>query len=274
MGSFCQDIVAVITRLHGPALAEVAARLSQLKIAGDVRRFMVARMGSTGSTWLAKLLNSHPDVYCSHEGFVSQLYPKNQCTGDDVLRFIEYFAWDTKHYAYEAVGDVGSIWVGHAAFLPGFTTGLLTRHPARILYTRLCTYGEDRSFSEIPPESAVTLRELWGIDLDRYDDMDCIFLHDALTFASQVWVLDKTNLVIRIEDLNDISYCQTTLHALTGLNYQEGLVMSATRKRINQRTGAPLPVSEIVARFTPRQRDWYNLLLADVAPRFGYSLLE
>src|SRR5215831_7852275 len=41
---------------------EIASKLSVLEMTGSHRRFLVARQGSTGSTWLAKLINSHPDV--------------------------------------------------------------------------------------------------------------------------------------------------------------------------------------------------------------------
>ncbi len=109
-------------------------------------------MGSTGSAWLAKLLCSHPEVYCSHEAVVAQVYPAKRYTADEVLRFIEYFAWDTKHHAYKAVGDVGSVWSSQLPYLPSFTTAVLVRHPARLLYTRLKIYPTDQTFTMIPCE--------------------------------------------------------------------------------------------------------------------------
>ncbi len=51
------------------------ASLSKLDIRGEHHRFLVNRMGSSGSTWLVKLLNSHPDVFCYHEGVLAQIYP-------------------------------------------------------------------------------------------------------------------------------------------------------------------------------------------------------
>src|SRR5437870_615055 len=109
------------------------------------RGFVINRIGSTGSTWLAKLLNSHADVYCSHEGFTAHVYLSTECTADDVLKFIEYFAWDTKHGAYKVLGDIGSVWAGHLPHLKPMTRGLLVRHPARLLNTRLAIYPSDQS---------------------------------------------------------------------------------------------------------------------------------
>jgi hypothetical protein len=231
-------------------------------------------MGSTGSTWFAKLLDSHPEVHCTHEGLIQQVYPNTRYTPDDVLRFIEYFAWDAKHSAYLAVGDIGSAFFTHLPYLTSFTTGILMRHPAKILHTRLCTYATDQSFTEIAPETAVAVSELWGIDLNCYDSMDRIFLNDIFVFATQLGAVGKTDLTIRIEDLNRLSYCHETLKRLTNLDYDEGLITSALRLRTNQRSGPAIPVKDIVERFSPRQRDWYSSMLADVAPCFGYSLFE
>lgn len=231
-------------------------------------------MGSTGSAWLAKLLCSHPEVYCSHEGVVAQVYPARRYTLHDVLRFIEYFAWDTKHNAYKAVGDVGSVWSSHLAYLPAFTTGLLVRHPARLLHTRLKIYPSDRSFTTIPCESRAAIRQSWGIDMHDVDPIDRIFLHDIYIFASQVELLNKGIRTIRIEDMRDSDNCHRTLQALTGLHYSAALIDDAIRTHVNIRTGRPMPISRIVAGFSARQRDWYRTLLADVVPHFGYELMD
>jgi hypothetical protein len=213
-------------------------------------------------------------VYCSHEGLLAQVYPAQRCDNSDILHFIEYFAWDTKHGAFHAVGDIGTAWPGHLANLPSFTTAMLLRHPARLLNTRLTVYPHDQSFTQIPPESRTCIQEIWDIDLNDCEPMDRIFLHDAFIFASQVWALDKVDLVIRIEDLRDPECCGATLKALTGLDYDRTLVERAIRERVNRRTQENLEIRDIVERFTPRQRHWYTLLLSDVLPYFGYSLLD
>src|SRR5262245_38411562 len=127
---------------HSDALRRIDAFITRLQVHGLHRRFIVARMGTTGSTWLAKLLNSHPDVFCSHELIVAQVYPAREFGVADVERLIELLATNCLHGAYVAAGDVGSVWSGYAIALTGkFTTGLLIRHPARIVNRRLSTQG-------------------------------------------------------------------------------------------------------------------------------------
>jgi hypothetical protein len=255
----------LVDRQAQPILEEIS--LSHLQPHG--RRFVVARMGSTGSAWLAKLLNSHPDVFCSHEGVAARAYPARSYGHADILRFLNWLAWDTMHGAYTAIGDVGSIWQLHAAALREFQTAVLMRHPARLLNTRLATYAHDRSFTEI--ETDADLREVWDIDMSACEPLDRVFLHDLFIFASQTWAAERGVRLIRIEDMSDTAHCLRELAHLTGIDYDPGLVERAIRKRVNQRA-QPMAIPQIVASFTPRQREWYGLVLREAAPRLGYDL--
>jgi len=269
-----QRIISALERAHETVLAEQAGQFADLAINGNFRRFLVARMGSTGSTWLAKLLNSHPDVSCSHEAVIGQVFPRDQISAEDVHRFVRHFAWDTKHMAYRAVGDVGSAWSTHLAYLP-FTTALLLRHPARTLHTRLHLYPDSRSyFPEISEATKSCIRELWGIRMDGYDSLDRVFLYDAFTFASQIWAAGKVDLMIRIEDMLDEDYSGRILTALTGLTYEPAIVAHAIHNPVNHRTGSVKTVGEILSGFTSRQREWYSMIVADVAEAFGYDHLS
>src|SRR5262249_44413505 len=96
--TMADDIVDRITQHvethHADALQRINTFLTRLQVSCSHRRLVVARMGSTGSTWLAKLLNSHPDVFCSHEFVVAQVYPAREYGVPDVERLIEHLATD------------------------------------------------------------------------------------------------------------------------------------------------------------------------------------
>jgi hypothetical protein len=155
-----------------------------------------------------------------------------------------------------------------------YATALLVRHPARMLYTRLVTYPSDQSFAAIPVERRNLIRQDLGIDLDAYEPIDQVFLHDTYTFAEQANWLSRGIPVIRIEAMQEIPYCQQTLKLLTGLDYDSRLVRNVLGRPVNQRSRAPKPISQIVAAFAPRQRDWYHAILGDVVGTFGYSLSD
>src|SRR5579872_5516236 len=129
MTNAASEITTVVDEIWAPRLESYFPRLSGLSPQGNAKRFVVSRMGSTGSTWLAKLVNAHPDVLCSHEGIIGHVYPSKSYGTDDVVTFLEYLAWDTKHNAYAAIGDIGSVGSEILPALP-ITKGILIRHPA------------------------------------------------------------------------------------------------------------------------------------------------
>jgi hypothetical protein len=244
--------------------------MASLGLVGRHRRFLVTRMGSTGSTWFAKLLNSSPEVYCSHELVVQNVFPRRTFDNADIQRMIAMIATDDMHGAYDAVGDVGSIFMWHLDYVKGFKTGILVRHPARLLHTRLAVYPQDQSFSEVPKETHRAAAELWGIDMAGLGPQDQIFIHDAYVFSSQLWAIERAQL-IRIEDMSVPELCLPVLHDLTGVEYSAEAVRHALSKRVNQRTKSK-PIEQILEGFSPAQLSWYRLILGNVAPHLGYDL--
>ena len=261
--------------MYAAVFRGVPDQISNIALWGSHRRFVVARMGSTGSTWLAHLLNSHPDVAATHEQILARVFPKRSYNSDDLVQLIRLMATDTMHGAYLAAGDVGSVWAPHLLALRGkFTTALLVRHPARSLNTRLRTYPSDQSFTEIPTWVPGVVRELWDIDTEKMSPLDRIFVLDLATFAAQSCLLGRVDAVLRIEDLQELEYCRDALWRLTGLRYPAMLIVRASHQRVNTRTPRGTTIREILSGFTPSQRHWYYTMLRDAAPLFEYDLDE
>ncbi|MBZ5608545.1 MAG: hypothetical protein LAP38_09820 [Acidobacteriia bacterium] len=251
---------------------DLAAQAASIELVGNHRRFLVARMGYTGSTWLAKLLNSHLDVICTHEQVVSRVHPRKSFSAADVFELVRAIAWNTYNGAYRAAGDVGSIFLGHAIALRGkFTTALLMRHPARLLNARLKVYPTYQHFAEIESETRVDIQQTWDIDVSKLSALDRRFVGDLFTFVTQVQAIGNVDFIIRIEDLRSADRCHEISEGLTGIQYDTALVLRAMSAPVNRHTAAAT-VREIVERFTPQQREWYQRLLRDAAQRFGYAL--
>ena len=246
------------------------ASLSKLDIRGEHHRFLVNRMGSSGSTWLVKLLNSHPDVFCYHEGVLAQIYPLKSYTSEHVVNFIRWLAWDDMHGAYKAIGDVGSSWLGHIQEVPRnlFTTGMLLRHPARMLNTRLKVFEKDKSFTEIDPSTLRQAEERWGIR--ARDEMDQVFLQDLFHIVAQIRAIDTVDVVIHLERMNDVEYCCNILQQLTGIHHEPSVVDLFIHNPVNRRTNTP-SVQAVLQQFSSDQRAWYKVMLDDL-PRCGYAL--
>jgi hypothetical protein len=258
----------------GRDVQRLEEEFSTLRLLGDHRRFVVARMGSTGSTWLAKLLNSHLDVFCTHEQVLSRVDSCDSVSSGAKCNLVRDIATITHHGAYKAAGDVGSVWIPHAVALKGkFTTALLLRHPARLLSTRLRVYPNDQSYTQVHQQNLDMIRQLWDIDADGLDAMDRVFVQDLFIFASQSYAVSKIDMIVRIEDLADPDYCQEFLRTLSGVRYDTALVARCVAQRVNQRNDKAT-IREIVNRFTPNQRHWFRRMLDDIAPVWDYSLDE
>ncbi|HTE89125.1 MAG TPA: hypothetical protein VK639_09240 [Terriglobales bacterium] len=247
------------------------ASLSKLDIRGEHHRFLVNRMGSSGSTWLVKLLNSHPDVFCYHEGVLAQIYPQKSYTSEHVVNFIRSLAWDDMHGAYKAIGDVGSSWLGHIHAVPRnlFTTGILLRHPARMLNTRLKVFEKDKSFTKIDPSTLRQTEERWGIK--ACNEMDQIFVQDLFHIVMQIRAVDTVDVVIQLERMNDVEYCCNILQQLTGIHHEPSVVDLFIHNPVNRRTNT-VSLQAVLQEFSSEQRAWYNAMLKEDLPRCGYAL--
>ena len=255
--------------------AEIRARLGGLELHGSHRRFLVNRMGGTGSSWLVKLLNTHPEVFCYHEGVIVRTYPSSSYGSDDIVSFIGWLAEDDMKSAYRAVGDVGSAWLGHVISIPKelFTTGILLRHPARILNTRLKVFEKDNSFTEINAECLKRIQQTWGINAHECGEMDQIFLQDLYNLKMQIDASSSVDIVIQLELMTtDVDYCADMLHRLTGQYYELSLIEPILENPVNRRTQSSAPVTMVLNGFTEQQRRWYGLILQESVLKVGYEL--
>ncbi len=255
----------------------VESTFSDLVVQGTHRRFVVCRMGQTGSAWLSKLLNSHPDVYCEHESIISKIYPKAHPVREDQINFVKWMAHDTKHYAYQAVGDIGSLDMDLALELPRehFTVGLLLRHPVMQIQTRL----NDLQESPPDPDNDDNLRqmeayinEVFGIDPSQYDLTDRLFLIVSWLWYCQMQNAREVNCVLRIEDIAQVKSAQESLLQLTGLEYDSQIIKNVMKSSDDHLIVTAESTKDAFNQFSDRQRQWYKKMIHDFAEKIGYTL--
>jgi hypothetical protein len=258
-----------------PDVEDLRSRLGCLELNGPHRRFMVNRMGGTGSSWLAKLLNTHPEVFCYHEGVIVRAYPASSYGTDDITSLIQWLAYDDMKGAYQAVGDVGSAWLGHIVSLPNklFTTAMLLRHPARVLNTRLRVFPTDKSFTEISAKRLKHIQHTWGINALERNEIDQIFLQDLYILKLQIDAASSVNIVMQLERMtSDVDYCGDVLTKLTGRFYDHALIEPMLENPVNRRTQSGISIQSVLDGFTEQQRSWYRLILQDSISKVGYEL--
>jgi hypothetical protein len=266
-------LVELDVRQPPPYAAEYAA------LAGSPgpNRFFVARQGGTGSTWLAKTLNSHPNVYCTHEGIFGVVFPRKTYDVDDHLRFVERIARDRMHGAYAAIGDVGSTWLGQQMFFPpAWETGWLIRHPVHSLnFIMQHIRVGGASFPAIPESDWEQIEAVFDVRCPQLSPEEIYFLHHAGVWARglvRATLLNGARHILRIEDMSDPDRLREMLAKLTGLTYGDELLDAAMNRRVNAREGAERPVEEVFSDFTPKQRRWMCDFLTPFAELAQYQI--
>lgn len=251
--------------------------LADTPINGTHRRFFLCRLGQSGSTWFAKLLNSHPDVFCSHERILSKIHPKTAASLDDQYHLIQWYAFDSQHETYQAVGDIGSLDLFLAISLPRdiFRIGMLMRHPINQIHTRMNVIDHDPSELKIDDKRLATefyIKRDMGINASKYDPVDRYFLVNTWFWRRQFERAREVDCVIQVEKLNDVEYAQKALLDLTGVEYDEALLERALAKRENARARKVETTQEAFDQLTPQQQEWYRFMVNDLAEEFGYSI--
>jgi len=259
---------------------------SSFEYRGLQQRFFVCRLGSTGSAYLAKLIGAHPEVYCSHEGILANRpFSAVRQTEEEQQAFLTYLCADAMHHAYKATGDVGSAWLAYLRLAPKYCpvgnagpllrTGILHRHPLRVLKTQL--HIAAREPVSLPTDATKIMSEYFGtngIDCDLKsvnDSANRNFIWTCYQWRECAIHGGSLDVQIHVERLNDLNYAQEKLCALTGVEYSATLLSPLIGKVVNTRTGEVEPIDAIYANLPQSYQHWYRVIVDDVADSIGYS---
>lgn len=244
----------------------------KIKLDGAHRRFLVTRLGGTGSTWFAKALNSHPEVWCSHEGILPFVFPRTSYDQYDIGCFTQQLAADLMHEAYAAAGDIGSVWLGPLRFLPpAISTALLVRHPLRMLGTNM-RYAKENVEVPVPAADIPPLERAFKVNAADLDALDLRFLQLADTWVRTFLLAHERGAaqqVIRLEDLSDVEQFREIAFKLTGVDYPGDLVRQLIARRVNVGVQSTTP-AEILASWPQQWQSWYRSVVEAVAEKAGY----
>jgi hypothetical protein len=261
--------LAYIRGLDWDAIDQYAGRYAALEDRNGPRRFFVSRLGGSGSTWLAKVLNAHPDVFCTHEGILSRLDPRQPVDIHEHFRFVERVASNAMHGAYAAIGDVGSTWVGQQhLFPPSWRSGFLIRHPVRTLDSLMSHVSAPNAVPEVAPDDRERIAAVFEVDCIDLDPLDLYFHHHAASWTCAMlhaYQLGGASVVLRLEQLSDLKTLARVLLYLTGVAYSDVILAPLLGARVNARESEDLPLHAIVSRFTNTQQRCIDQLAPAIA---------
>ncbi len=167
------------------------------------RLFAVITWGCCGSTWLAKVLNSHPDIFCLHclNQHFSYLYGSPYVEGIGYLKTISVTA-----NGYKLAGDIHGVDREELPYLrkvlgKNFRDAVLVRDPLKRLKSmcyclrRLKGGYSDYSYIE-------ELIESNKLKLKNYSMNEILFVH-AVNMLNAI--IEETQLSSRIEKIEDLT---------------------------------------------------------------------
>jgi hypothetical protein len=165
-----------------------------------VRLFAIITWGCAATSWIARALNSHPEIFCLHGGI--QLWA--QASRTPPVHSLDYldFLRREGHY-YLAAGDIHGVSISHVAVLKkvygsNVVCPVVVREPMARLRSQMAMYRN---------QAHLATWDLAGLDekiaeLDLPDDqyITKLFVHGASMLNSiiQEWGLDG---IFRSEDL-------------------------------------------------------------------------
>ena len=283
----CEESKGSSTLPESPSdtLMSAEAFWNSFEYRGLQQRFFVCRLGSTGSAYLARLINAHPDVFCSHEGV---LWNRQDLSAGQSEReqqaFLAFICSDAMHGAYLANGDVGSAWLSYLRLAPKYcpvgnagpklVTGILQRHPLRVLNTQrhiaareLVTLPADatRIISDYFKDSGICCNIEYMLSVDERS-----FVWNCYQWREGAINGNCLDVQIHIERMNDLGYAQEKLLLLTGVEYGSELLSPLLGQVVNSRTGQEKSVEAIYAELPESHQTWYRAIVEDVADSIGY----
>ena len=182
----------------GPAERHALSRREPMSV------FAVISWGCAATGWVARVLNSHPDIFCMHAANVfwqKYGYPESErLDGVAYLRVVFTMA-----NSYLAAGDVHGISRHHVpairdAFGDHFRCAVLVRDPLPRIRSQLALFEAFRQFPAWDLEYIKETIDRHGIILPSEDPQDAMFVH-AANMLNAIVEEQELGAVFRSEDI-------------------------------------------------------------------------
>lgn len=246
-------------------------------------RFVILTVGHSGSCWVAKTLNSHREVFCSHEALYQSIYPELWRLCDikrnrrAELALIDYLTLGTAiKGCYKAYGDVGSLYLPESwnyAKKKGLRVVVLIRHPVFVAQSQLIC---SKNIGEFTVDWTY-YDKVWNLKFGEY--LKKISNKDELELICTLLRWKEMVLTefpkVKIDDLSSsIVYFKTFFEYVTGiyLSYQESKALLIKEKVNSHRKDNCSTVYDIFNRWNDNVQELYIKHIADLAEKFDYRL--
>lgn len=264
------------------------------------QRFHVGSFGRSGTVWLSKLLNAHPEVLCFHEGAIMHHHPSPwlEAGAVETLRWVssmnDLAQWNVGFTCYRSLGDVNSIGGFHrttpftnefframtharlAEALGGLPLFLLMREPIASIESKLrmlelhrgvyLSYAREY-LSVVVEGSGIENTDWWAAILASDDASLRVMLMLHWRFVAQLRALK----IFRLEEIGQNPQAAAAAAAeISGISIGWDVVAAGARQRENVGAGSGESAAAILTRWSEAERHAFRELCASEAQRMGY----
>ena len=164
--------------------------------------FAVVSWGCTATAWLAKILNSHPEIFCVH-ALRSYWTTLGQAAGLDDLTYMQVIA--SQGHAHKAAGDVHGIDRAHIPTLrqalgPRFNAVVVVRNPLPRLYSQLALFAKYQAYKPWDTSFAQQLIATHSLHLPAGTYAEELFVH-GVNMLNAIVEEQAVGTMYRCEDL-------------------------------------------------------------------------
>ncbi len=267
------------------------------------RCFFIGSFGRSGTVWLSKLLNAHPEVLCLHEGSILHQQPRPwyESGARETLAWLgglrDLSRWDVGLLCYRAVGDVNSIGGYHrvcpfanefyratthsrlTATLRGAPLYLILRDPVTAIESKLRMLQENRGLY-LPYAQGYLRAVLAGSDYRGDGWLEKVLTAPEATLRVMLMLhwrfvaqLDRT-AVFRLEDLG-ADPCRTAAAAaeITGMaEGWDGLAAACLKpQNVGRKEHGEGGAAAVYASWSEAERSAFAGLCGPFLESFGYA---
>jgi hypothetical protein len=164
--------------------------------------FAVISWGCAATAWIARVLNSHPDIYCVHAA--NQFWHVlGQCERLDGLPYLRIIG--SQGYSHVAAGDVHGISRHHIpelrrSFAEGFNAAVVVREPIPRLHSQLALFEEFEAYKTWDVNYVDGVISRAGVVLPADDYRTRFFVH-AANMLNAILEEREVGRIYRSEDL-------------------------------------------------------------------------
>ena len=236
--------------------------------------FAVVTWGCSGSTWFAKILNSHPDIFCLH-AYNQHIALTTDTEANEGIEYLKSISISA--HGYKLAGDIHGINRAEIENIRNYfneqiNVAILIRNPLdrlKSMYANMLVYGGGTGNYKYIKD------RLMELNYKSLSKEVVLFAHSINMLNAIIDESKFSDFIIEMEKLNDKKYLKQTIETLSrgSLQIEDDWLENLNITPFNSHIG-----KKCITQFSDTEKELIALILDDRAlgiyEEIGYSVEE